>query len=546
VTIQLAKGQNMPWPHPRLRLEVQHSGSDLSALLLGPDEKVRSSADLIFYNQAAGVGVQWTAGPPQVLDLDLQFLDVERVLCLVSVDPDAPVLGAGPAPRVLLRDQDGSVTAEFVPDGLSTERALIAAEVYRRDDRWKVRAVGQGYDGGLAQVVTLHGVEVDDPSVNVPTPGTGPQPPDRGPQPPGTGPQPPGTSPQDRLVQQSAAILEDASRTTASLRSTASYAEQRLERVLEQLVADPATRHGARADAARAAVQREHDSMLATARANHRRDTDQLGVELAGLERALPPAMASWGSHAWTRWDGHGPEQTIGLRVGELFIEEQPRLRVPMLLRLPLVRPLWIDTSRGGDPAGAAMLRTLVGRMLAGCPAGSVSVRSVDLGNAGSALLAPLGGLGCQVLSQPPARSPSALESLLDDMVRHLDLVQMAHESQIRGTEEGLEGLDLRHRLLVVHDFPTGFDDRALGLLRYLAEEGAGLGLQVLLTCATSEAVPHGPLVASLLRGCSRLPAGTGEVMVDGFGGTSWEFAPDLGPDDPATLDRVLTRLSQG
>ncbi len=551
MTIQLVTGQNMPWPHPRLRVEVQHTGGDLSALLLGPDEKVRSSADLVFYNQSAGEGVRWSAGPPQVLDLDLAILPVERVLCLVSVGPEAPALGGGPAPKVLLRDQDGSVTAEFVPVGLSTERALIAAEVYRRDGRWKVRAVGQGYEGGLVQAVTLHGVEVDDPPAQAPAPAYrqevhAPAPPTTSTSASASEPQPPGTTPQDRLVQQSAAILEDASRSTASLRSTASYAERRLEHVLEQLVADPATRHGAMADTARAAAQREHDSMLETAHANHRRDTDHLLAELTGLERTLPPSMAAWGSDVWTRWGGPVHEHSIGLRVGELFIEDVPRLRMPMLLRLPLVRPLWVDTSQVGDPAGAAMLRTLVVRMLAGYPAGSVSVRSVELGGARSASLAPLGGPGCQVLSEPPASDPNALGSLLDDMVRQLDLIEMAHHSRMGSAEESIEGLDLRDRILVVHDFPTGFDDRTLGLLRYLAEGGARLGLQILLTCATSEAVPHGPLVSSLLRGCARVPADSGEVMVDGFGGTSWEFAPDLGPDDPSTLDRVLTRLAHG
>ncbi|MDT0221505.1 TerD family protein [Gordonia sp. AC31] len=47
-------------------------------------------------------------------------------------------------------------------EGLSSERALIFGEIYRRNDAWKIRAVGQGYDGGLEALVSDHGIEVDD------------------------------------------------------------------------------------------------------------------------------------------------------------------------------------------------------------------------------------------------------------------------------------------------------------------------------------------------------------------------------------------------
>ena len=50
----------------------------------------------------------------------------------------------------------------FPLTGLTTEQALVCAEVYRRGDQWKLRAVGQGYDDGLAGIATEFGVDVED------------------------------------------------------------------------------------------------------------------------------------------------------------------------------------------------------------------------------------------------------------------------------------------------------------------------------------------------------------------------------------------------
>jgi predicted DNA-binding transcriptional regulator AlpA len=51
---------------------------------------------------------------------------------------------------------------EYRIDGLDTESIVIALELYRWQHSWKVRAIGQGYTGGFAALVTDHGVEVDD------------------------------------------------------------------------------------------------------------------------------------------------------------------------------------------------------------------------------------------------------------------------------------------------------------------------------------------------------------------------------------------------
>lgn len=522
MTTTLVKGQNIPWPDPMVTVQVHHPG-DVSALLLGTDGRVRDSADLAFYNQPCAGAATWSAGPPQSVHVDLGAADphVVTVLVVVSTDPLAPTLGRQPSPRIDLSGGAG-VVATFVPTGLSTERALVVCEVYRRGDGWKVRAVGQGYDGGLAEAIRVHGVQVDDPApaspMTAPVAGRPVSPP------------PPGTTAHERLARQASGILEDASRSTASLRSTLDYASGRLERTLEQLVADPRTRSGPQGDAARDAAQRDHDTLVGTARANHARDMDHLRLELAGLEAALPAPMAAWAAPAWQHWQP-ATERSLALRIGTLGVRDAPGLAVPMLLGLPLHLPVWITTSTGGPLAAARVLRALATRVLAAAPPGTFAVTVLDLGSANPV---PMPGLGAA------ATDPAGVTSALAELVRHVDLVEMALQS---GHPEALDEIDTRPRLLLAHDVPTGMDDHAIGLLHRLVDHGAGHGVQVLLTGADSEAVPH-PHLSAMLRSCRAVPSGEGGVLTDGFGGTSWDFTPDTGPDDAGALDLVLPRLA--
>lgn len=525
------KGQTVHWHHPAVTVRVHHPG-DVSALLLGADGKARSSADLAFYNQPVAGAATWSAGPPQQVHLALDRVDpgVETVLVVVSTDPGTPPLGVGAAPRVELVAADG-IEAGFTPTGLTSERALVVCEVYRRQAAWKVRAVGQGYDGGLVEAVTVHGVPVDEPQAATPAPPPVSAPTASAPTspPPGAVAPPPSTSSHERLARQAAGILEDASRSTASLRSTAAYAASRLERTLEQLVADPRTRSGREADAARAVAQREHDSLVATARASHARDMDQLRDEVAGLEASLPAPMAAWSARAWQAWRP-ASEPALALRIGTLGVQDAPGLAVPMLVGLPLHLPIWVDGGTGGPVAAARVLRAIGTRVLASAPPGTFAVTVLDVGGTNPA---PVPGLG------PAATDPAAATAALEELVRHVELVEMAYQS---GHPEALDELDVRPQLLLAHDVPTGLDDDAVALLHQLVDRGAEHGVQVVLSATRSEAVAN-PLLTLLLRSCRAVPSGQGGVLTDGYGGTSWDFTPDLGPDDTTPIDLVVPRL---
>ncbi len=151
--------------------------ADVSVLLLGDDGKVRSNDDLIFYNQPSGAGgavrlrgktscveERYTTFT-DVVDVDMDDVpdSVERVLLAASVDGGAGD-GFGRLEYLRLRLLRGSDAAELLRFDVmdaSTETAFMLGEVYRRAGQWKFRAVGQGYDTGLATLVTEYGVEVD-------------------------------------------------------------------------------------------------------------------------------------------------------------------------------------------------------------------------------------------------------------------------------------------------------------------------------------------------------------------------------------------------
>ena len=167
MSVSLAKGQNGPLDVPEVIVSVQlAAAADLSALLVAGNGKVRSDADFVFFNQPTGPGVQLVPNPGGIASLKVSLAgvpaDIEQVRAVITLDDTSSNFGRTAAPTARVSDAAGNVLYEYVIDGLSSESIVIALEVYRRQGAWKVRAVGQGYAGGFAALVTDHGVSVDD------------------------------------------------------------------------------------------------------------------------------------------------------------------------------------------------------------------------------------------------------------------------------------------------------------------------------------------------------------------------------------------------
>jgi stress response protein SCP2 len=204
----LAKGANVPVDAPAVRAQLIWSAApgvpdvDGSALLLRADGRVGSDDDFVFYNQphhpSGTVRHAGKSGTADTVEVDIARVpgEVERIVLAASADGGP--FGRVPGLRLRLTDANsGAVLAEFQISA-GSETAMITGELYRRDGRWKFRAVGQGYASGLTGLATDYGITVDEPAAAAPAttpPDYVPPPPPPGfVPPPFPGPPPPGAA----------------------------------------------------------------------------------------------------------------------------------------------------------------------------------------------------------------------------------------------------------------------------------------------------------------------------------------------------------------
>ena len=154
--------------------------ADVSVVLLDQDGRARSDDDVVFYNQPIALGgavhlrdriqadihdpARLPVGTSDVVTLELDDVpdDVQRIVMAGSLDPALGVT-FGDATLLSMRLQrtaDAQDVVSFPIEGASTETALLFGEFYRRNGEWRVRAVGQGYDGGLPALLADHGIDV--------------------------------------------------------------------------------------------------------------------------------------------------------------------------------------------------------------------------------------------------------------------------------------------------------------------------------------------------------------------------------------------------
>ncbi len=646
MTAELVRGQNHPLPQVRLEVRVAAGKPIVAGATLSDEQGRVRGIEWVAHPGAPtlpGLEVSKQAAADHRLAFDLDALSesVHRVNVLLALPTGigGPMrFGALAAPFVAVTGLDGSEVAKYTITGLDSESAVIALELYRRQGSWKVRAVGQGYSGGLAALLTDQGlpeaqqlagsineavvqglarsvapppprlVESDrsrqaaapaappGASGTVPPQQSSPGLPQQGspydvtgspgpvtpasegpisynhpgrqggeaPTPPPTAPPTPpgqpvqpvagdatGWSMEERLYNQVWGMFEDLARTAAAYRSAVDFADSRMEQEMDKVLSDPRSRIGGQGDAAREAAQAKHAQLVNQARAALDRDLTQLIAESEVVEPALPPAFAGWDNPVW-----HGyrvpMEIPMAVRLGDLHLPESESLRIPMLVRLPLERGLWIDSgrSRSLDPlADSDQLRRLAmdmavmhaARLLAVYPPDEFTVHIVDPAGAGAGALATLVRSG--VLAAPPAAGAAGVADVLTRLTQRVDLVQMAVRG---GASDSLPpDLDTAEQLLIVNDFPHGFDDRAVTQLRYLADEGPAVGVHLLMVADREDAVAYGPLLDPLWRSLLRLTPVPDDHLADPWVGHAWTYEPPRVPRGSQVLHHVLTQVAE-
>ncbi|MEU9774267.1 TerD family protein [Streptomyces sp. NPDC047968] len=146
-----------------MRLITTGAPIDVCAVLLTSHGKVRGDADLVFYNHPHHDGVR-ASGDTVTADLPRVPDDVHTVAVIASIDLETqPTAVFDQHSRWRAETtQPSGTTLSFEPAPFTSgETVSIVVEIYRHAAGWKVRAVGQGYDTGLAGLVADYGINVE-------------------------------------------------------------------------------------------------------------------------------------------------------------------------------------------------------------------------------------------------------------------------------------------------------------------------------------------------------------------------------------------------
>jgi tellurium resistance protein TerD len=150
---------------------------DASAIMCNVSGKVMSDQHFVFFNNLASPersvehqGDNLTGsgeGDDEQIKVNLTGVPVEcdKIVFVVSIyDADVRGQAFGQVSNAFIRVVDQSTSAELtrydLTEDASTETAMVFGEMYRKDNEWKFRAVGQGYAAGLRGIAVDFGVNV--------------------------------------------------------------------------------------------------------------------------------------------------------------------------------------------------------------------------------------------------------------------------------------------------------------------------------------------------------------------------------------------------
>ena len=141
---------------------------DSSVFLLSANGKLISEAHFIFYNNLTSpdadksvqhMGDNLTGageGDDEVIKIDLKKVpsEIQTIVVTVTIhEAEARRQNFGQVQNAFIRVINSQTNQEVIRYDLvedySTETAMIMAELYLKDNEWRINAIGSGYQGGL-------------------------------------------------------------------------------------------------------------------------------------------------------------------------------------------------------------------------------------------------------------------------------------------------------------------------------------------------------------------------------------------------------------
>ncbi|MEV6276674.1 TerD family protein [Nocardia sp. NPDC051832] len=174
--VSLARGQviDLPiaehgatWTIRASWVQNQSWAVDLVTFLVDGDEQVQADGDFVFYNQPESSGARLTVDGPDEQSVTVRLDHLPRHCCRIvlaaALDGAGVTFGeVGALELEVAPGADAAIVAQATMDAATEERTLVLAEIYLRNDVWRLRAVGQGYPTDLAALACAYGVNVDE------------------------------------------------------------------------------------------------------------------------------------------------------------------------------------------------------------------------------------------------------------------------------------------------------------------------------------------------------------------------------------------------
>lgn len=146
---------------------------DASCFMLGENNKIISDNHFIFYNntKSPNGSVEHTGdnrtglgdGDDEQIKVDLSKVEdnVKKIIFAVTIhDAETRKQNFGQVQNSyvrLLNEETGQEIARFdLGEDYSTETAMLMAEIYKHNNEWKMTALGSGYTGGLAAMLSVY------------------------------------------------------------------------------------------------------------------------------------------------------------------------------------------------------------------------------------------------------------------------------------------------------------------------------------------------------------------------------------------------------
>lgn len=192
MAVSLRKGQNVSLDKVASGVKKLHVGLgwdinkydggadfdlDAMCLLIGSDGKLagQDERNFVFYNNLTDptkavthTGDNRTGegeGDDEVIKVDLDKVSetVERIVFIVNIhEAEDRNQSFGQITNAFIRILEDGTDKELVrydlSEDYSIETGMVVGEIYKNNDEWKFKAIGSGYQGGLAPILVDYGV----------------------------------------------------------------------------------------------------------------------------------------------------------------------------------------------------------------------------------------------------------------------------------------------------------------------------------------------------------------------------------------------------